>query len=239
MRDESETQDPDAQLALSFAPPSERAALGALLAIWEQLGTIPQRCSDPQVALARLEWWERELERIGGGTAQHPLGRALIAAAGGSCLGQDGRTLVLAVAREIRPDGLADGAELLAHLGGRHGGLVRCALRLRGAPPQASLATRYGALRGRQRLQAGDPQLTALLPRAWRHAGDPGGTALRELTSGFSGNTLIDKDTNDLGPFLGAYLGLASLRAVSARAPGALRRLLVAWRDARRAGRVG
>lgn len=55
-----------------FAPPQERARLGALLEIEREVAASADSRLDHAVAHARLEWWEDELRRLERGAGRHP-----------------------------------------------------------------------------------------------------------------------------------------------------------------------
>lgn len=65
--------------ALRFMPPAQRDALGALYAFTAEVGAVPDECSEPLVAHAKLDWWRAEVARLfeRPETAQHPVSRAL------------------------------------------------------------------------------------------------------------------------------------------------------------------
>lgn len=59
-----------------FAPAPASEGIGLLLAWLEELESL-RHLSDTTVALAKLQWWQEELARARGGSAQHPLFVAL------------------------------------------------------------------------------------------------------------------------------------------------------------------
>jgi 15-cis-phytoene synthase len=63
--------------SLLFLPPQRRRAAAALHALARELDDAVERSTDHGVAHARLAWWLQELERLFGGTPQHPVSRAL------------------------------------------------------------------------------------------------------------------------------------------------------------------
>jgi 15-cis-phytoene synthase len=63
--------------SLLFLPPQRRLAAVALQALGRELDDAVQRATDPGVAHSRLAWWMQELEKLFGGTPQHPVCRAL------------------------------------------------------------------------------------------------------------------------------------------------------------------
>jgi len=60
-----------------FLPPQQRQAITALYAFCREVDDVVDEVSDPAVARAKLLWWYQEVERMAGGTAQHPVGQAL------------------------------------------------------------------------------------------------------------------------------------------------------------------
>jgi hypothetical protein len=233
----------DERVALALSAPASQDALAALMVIWKDLGQIPHRCSDPQVARTRLEWWQRELERLDKGNAQHPATQNLQRCGRGDALTRVGPALIEAVALEIDGNGTADEATLFGHLDARHGGLlvaVASVISDDGAPgahtaPEQPARDYYAAACGLIRHRSGDPAMIALEPRSL----GPVGASRSESTLTILGNSLFSNSTYTVSgfPFLGALLALAGRRAASPEAAelGPLQRLWVAWRAARRA----
>jgi phytoene synthase len=60
-----------------FLPPARRRAITALYAFCREVDDVADECGDPAVARAKLAWWRDEIDRVFGGTPQHPVGRAL------------------------------------------------------------------------------------------------------------------------------------------------------------------
>lgn len=58
-------------------PPEKRRAITALYAFCREVDDAVDECSDPQVAAAKLAWWQAEVDRMFAGQAQHPVTRAL------------------------------------------------------------------------------------------------------------------------------------------------------------------
>ncbi len=89
--------------AVRMAPPALRDAL-ALLFEWQwELQAICHRCSDPGVALTKLQWYREELSRALDGQAQHPLLTQLAGTAKAHRLPADSLLeMASAVEREIR-----------------------------------------------------------------------------------------------------------------------------------------
>lgn len=67
----------DVRLALTFAPPSQRAALTTLFAVYLEIREVPVECRDPGVAAVKLGWWEDEVEALYRTKPRHPLTQAL------------------------------------------------------------------------------------------------------------------------------------------------------------------
>ncbi|HEV2286178.1 MAG TPA: squalene/phytoene synthase family protein, partial [Steroidobacteraceae bacterium] len=64
-------------LAALYSPPPQRALLGALFALEEEIGASLKSGLDHEVAHARLAWWREECARCVRGQPAHPLTRAL------------------------------------------------------------------------------------------------------------------------------------------------------------------
>ncbi|MDR1647279.1 MAG: presqualene diphosphate synthase HpnD [Zoogloeaceae bacterium] len=64
-----------------FLPPEKRNALTALYAFCREVDDVVDETRDSTLAAIKLEWWRQEVERIGAGKPQHPVGQALAAAA--------------------------------------------------------------------------------------------------------------------------------------------------------------
>lgn len=67
----------DSYYAVRFAPRKLRPALSLVNAMYQSLRDIPLTCSEPEVALAKLEWWKQELDNMERGLGRHPITRAL------------------------------------------------------------------------------------------------------------------------------------------------------------------
>lgn len=65
-------------LAWLYSPPPQRALLGALFALEEEIGASLKSGLDHEVAHARLAWWREECARCAGGQPAHPLTRSLL-----------------------------------------------------------------------------------------------------------------------------------------------------------------
>jgi phytoene synthase len=60
-----------------FLPPERRRAITALYAFCREVDDAVDETSDPAVARKQLDWWRSEITATFGGTAQHPVSRAL------------------------------------------------------------------------------------------------------------------------------------------------------------------
>ncbi len=60
-----------------FLPQDTRRAITAFYALCRELDDVVDECHEPQVALAKLEWWRAEITRFAAGQAEHPATRAL------------------------------------------------------------------------------------------------------------------------------------------------------------------
>lgn len=63
--------------ALLFTPEAQRLAVAALLELRAEITASVRRPSEPEVALARLQWWRAEIAALGSGKPQHPALRKL------------------------------------------------------------------------------------------------------------------------------------------------------------------
>jgi len=63
--------------SIRFSAAMHRPALAQLLAWREVMISIRDRCSDPGVAVRKLEWWQKDLAAALAGSGQHPLTQAL------------------------------------------------------------------------------------------------------------------------------------------------------------------
>lgn len=60
-----------------FLPPERRQAIMALYAFCREVDDVVDECNDIALASTKLAWWRQEVERIGEGNPQHPVGQAL------------------------------------------------------------------------------------------------------------------------------------------------------------------
>ena len=63
--------------AFRFLEPERRRAITALYAFCREVDDIVDDCREPSVALAKLDWWRDEVERMFQGEPRHPISRAL------------------------------------------------------------------------------------------------------------------------------------------------------------------
>jgi phytoene synthase len=68
--------------ALLFSRPERRAALTALYALDAEIAAASAPTLEHSVAHTKLGWWRAEVDRLRGGRPEHPITRALLAAAG-------------------------------------------------------------------------------------------------------------------------------------------------------------
>ncbi len=61
-----------------FLPPPRRRAITALYAFCREVDDVVDECSDVDLARTKLAWWRQEIAGAFGGSAQHPVARALI-----------------------------------------------------------------------------------------------------------------------------------------------------------------
>jgi phytoene synthase len=78
-----------------FLPPEQRRAITALYAFCREVDDVVDEVADPGVARAKLLWWRQEVERMFGGTPQHPVGQALAPAAARYALPREGLEQIL------------------------------------------------------------------------------------------------------------------------------------------------
>ncbi len=64
--------------AFLFLPPPRRAAITAFYAFCREVDDVVDETSDPSVAAAKLAWWRQEVHKSYGGTAEHPVMKALM-----------------------------------------------------------------------------------------------------------------------------------------------------------------
>lgn len=72
--------DPDRMVALGHVPVARRAAVAALFALDERLGSIVARAREPTIGLMRLVWWRDALDALDGAS---PPAEPLLAALAG------------------------------------------------------------------------------------------------------------------------------------------------------------
>jgi phytoene synthase len=77
-------EDPEIALAISYAPPRARRALGALFALDATLALVLRTTSEPILGQMRLTWWHDALERL---DAAPPPAEPVLEALGGAVVG--------------------------------------------------------------------------------------------------------------------------------------------------------
>lgn len=60
-----------------FLPPERRRAITALYAFCREVDDVVDEIEDPMLARSKLDWWRGEVDRLFGGSAEHPVTRAL------------------------------------------------------------------------------------------------------------------------------------------------------------------
>lgn len=134
--------------ALLFAIPDARDALTALYAIDAEIAAATARQVEHSVAHTKLGWWRGEVDRLQAGRPEHPVSRALLAAAPRPA---DYALLhERLAAADLRLVRYAPGsiAELDALLYRSHGALQQLAAQLQGGAEPPVLAS-FGARLGR------------------------------------------------------------------------------------------
>jgi 15-cis-phytoene synthase len=63
--------------SLLFSPPEQRQAIATIHTFYQEISTVIETCSDPQVAATKLQWWHTEIIRTFEGQARHPITQAL------------------------------------------------------------------------------------------------------------------------------------------------------------------
>lgn len=63
--------------AFLFLPPERRRAITALYAFCREVDDVVDECSDPSVARVKLAWWDKQIDELFEGRAEHPVMQAL------------------------------------------------------------------------------------------------------------------------------------------------------------------
>lgn len=63
--------------AFQFLPPETRRGITALYAFCREVDDVVDQMREPDVARAKLDWWQSEIDRLFDGSPQHPVTRAL------------------------------------------------------------------------------------------------------------------------------------------------------------------
>ncbi|MCX7933105.1 MAG: squalene/phytoene synthase family protein [Rhodovarius sp.] len=161
--------DPDRFFCALFAPPEQREALFALIALHHELGRVRAAASHPLAAAIRLQWWR---DAIAASTPpRHEVATPLHAAIRAGLLDREA-LLAMVDAREVElaEEGIATRTEFTAYLRRTHGALAVAAGRLLGAAAQELAALEaIGTLQGLAGLLRAAPLWAArgrcLLPR--------------------------------------------------------------------------
>jgi len=149
------------RLASLKLPPVPQRAVTALRALDVSLAEIPETISEPNVAMAKLDWWREALLGMTRGRTDHPVIQALLAGLDDIGLGEEARDesspLVarleerLGAARiELEYEGFAAEADLEAYLDARYASLFALYGRLLDLPAdQVDASARLGRWHGR------------------------------------------------------------------------------------------
>ncbi|HER19507.1 MAG: squalene/phytoene synthase family protein [Halothiobacillaceae bacterium] len=149
------------RLATLKLSPERQHGITALRALDVSLAEIPEGVSEPQVAMAKLDWWREALLGMTRGEAEHPVIRSLLASLetlglGGEARDPDSPLIArleerLGGARiELEYEGFAAQADLEAYLDARYASLFALYARLLGGGDfQIEAAARLGRWHGR------------------------------------------------------------------------------------------
>ncbi|KTG16120.1 MULTISPECIES: squalene/phytoene synthase family protein [unclassified Guyparkeria] len=149
------------RLASLKLPADRQQAITALRALDVSLAEIPETVSEPQVAMAKLDWWREALLGMTRGRSEHPVIQSLLAGLDALGLGEEARRedspLIarleerLGGARiELEYEGFAAEADLEAYLDARYASLFALYARLLDASDeQVDAAARLGRWHGR------------------------------------------------------------------------------------------
>lgn len=149
------------RLASLKLPADQQQAITALRALDVSLAEIPETVSEPQVAMAKLDWWREALLGMTQGRTEHPVIQSLLTSLDTLGLGDEARSedspLIarledrLGGARiELEYEGFAAEADLEAYLDARYASLFALYARLLDAPTdQVEAAQRQGRWHGR------------------------------------------------------------------------------------------
>lgn len=102
--------------ATVFLSPEQQRPYDALFALWDELRTIPKRCSDAGIARIKLQWWRDELVRAFlAREPRHPIGIALAGQLGSTLAVDDLLQLTDAVEHELGHGDYPTYSALLQH----------------------------------------------------------------------------------------------------------------------------
>lgn len=245
-----QANDRDAALVEVFVPPPERAAFRALLVSWFEFRDLLYATGEPEVGLARLGWWREEWARLAEGRARHPLTTRLGTLA--QFAADDVDRGLLGVARLLQMescDRWDDVERAVAEIAAAMG---RIEERLAGVRGDRAAAIWHDLISADLRI--GLPLLLgagrAMLPMDLSAALQVSRRDLRARTP--VGDRVVAHLATEwkpraAGPVPGGnawiYRAVVVKRLAASRAgavePGSLRKLLAAWRGARRLRRLG
>jgi len=149
------------RLASLKLPADQQRAVTALRALDVSLAEIPETISEPQVAMAKLDWWREALLGMTRGQIEHPVIQALLTSLDAIGLGDEARNedspLIARVEErlggariELEYEGFAAEADLEAYLDARYASLFTLYARLLdGSAEQTEAAARLGRWHGR------------------------------------------------------------------------------------------
>lgn len=190
---------PEWRVAEAFIPPGQRQLAAAWLALLQELTDAAWAGGDATPGLAKLAWWQEELQGWAKGARRHPLGSVLQR--------QPAPWTELALALQALPstrEGDAD--EVRPQLGGLSDAIAACDFVLFGAagqdraPGAATDVALAGLLAERALLTAGRGDATRLLeqwpaadsaPRVRRIQAALAASRLRSLAAGRGGHPLV------------------------------------------------
>jgi phytoene synthase len=252
---------PEYAIASVFLPPAARRAANAFGCLVDELNAAAQ-LRDPQVAAAKVTWWQGELAAAVRGRASHPVTQALFAQ---ELAEADEPGLWLALAHAAPQQAGAGTGSTLADVLAQHAAFHRAAARIDAALQRradadvdrdAALWTISFLLRQLVRLDGGDERLPLPLDLLARHgltraqlssASDRRGALLRDYLDALAGamqRAVAGPRTGGLYRRVRTRLDFTLIAAVRAApdplarirdqpAPGRWASLWAAWREAR------
>ena len=131
----------DLYYAQLYAPPAHRRTLALIEGLRGEIARIPATCASPAVALPKLAWWREELAHLARGTPRHPLTQGFTAP--DPALAPAAAALVTGVEAMLGQGAWPTRAARRQALAAAHGPLWKVALRLcadaEPVPPQAEI----------------------------------------------------------------------------------------------------